>query len=200
MRNLRLQAETSHALAIGYDWVHDALTEADRAAIEAGVLRNGILPYLAAIGRPDGNPWARSDWNWNQVVNGGMLTAALAFADADRVADAAATTLGNATAALRLAFGSYGPDGAWPEGAGYWGYGTRYALTAATSLIAATGGDRGLIEHGVGFNVTGTFCIYHMGPAGDAHTVFNWADAEESPCEGSNLLQLGALFPSTAVK
>lgn len=39
------------------------------------MLRNGFRPYLAAIANPKtGNPWARPDWNWNQVVNGGMLT------------------------------------------------------------------------------------------------------------------------------
>ena len=129
--------------------------------------------------------------------------AALAFADVDAastpgLAEAAAATLGNATAAIRLAFASYRPDGAWDEGAGYWGYGTRYALTAATSLIAATGDDHGLAEHAAGFNETGSFCLYHMGPAGGRHAVFNWADAEESPCELVNLMQLGALFPATA--
>jgi hypothetical protein len=121
----------------------------------------------------NGNEWARGDWNWNQVVNGGMTVAALSFMDANStpgLPEAASKVLVHSTAALKLAFASYAPQGAWPEGAGYWGYGTRYALTASTSLISATsangGGSDGGLSMAAGFDDTGKFCIYHMGPAG----------------------------------
>lgn len=191
-------AEMSHGMAIGYDWMHDAIGEADRRTIEGAVLRLGIGEYLQAIAPPHGNEWARGDWNWNQVVNGGMVAASLAFGDADQTAGlvpAAAAALAAASAALRLAFASYAPVGAWPEGAGYWGYGTRYALTASTSLTSATGGDGGLSGY-TGFAETGNFCVYHLGPA--TQTVFNWADAGEEACEAVNLMQLAALFPDRA--
>jgi hypothetical protein len=104
------------------------------------------------------------DWNWVQVVNGGMTAAALAFADAGSTAglvEAAARTFENATAAIKLAFNSYAPVGAWPEGPGYWGYGTRYALTASTMLSSATGSDLGLSE-ATGFEETGKFGIKNL--------------------------------------
>eukprot|EP01051_Picozoa_sp_SAG22_P013044 SAG22_NODE_1418_length_4469_cov_1.911670_1_plen_1205_part_10 len=191
-------AEMSHGMAIGYDWMHDAIGEADRRTIESAVLRLGIGEYLQAIAPPHGNEWARGDWNWNQVVNGGMVAASLAFGDADQTAGlvpAAAAALVATSAALKLAFASYAPVGAWPEGAGYWGYGTRYALTASTSLSSATGGDGGLSGY-AGFAETGNFCVYHLGPA--TQTVFNWADSGEEACEAVNLMQLAALFPDRA--
>lgn len=73
--------------------------------------------------RRNNNTKARGDWNWNQVVNGGMTAASLSFADAGKTAGlvtAAADTFAAATKAIRLAFDSYAPQGAWPEGAGYW--------------------------------------------------------------------------------
>ena len=187
-------AEISHGMAVGYDWTYSSIVAGDRKTIEAAMLKNGFGAYLHAI-RPE-NVWARGDWNWNQVVNGGMTVAALSFGDAhDRlVAAAAAATLGNATTAIRLGFDSYAPQGAWPEGPGYWGYGTRYALTASASLQTATGNDLGL-RTAAGFKDTGKFCIYHMGPAGHNNSVFNWADSHEGPCEPANLLQLAAMFP-----
>lgn len=189
-------AEMSHAMAIGYDWVYEAIAVPDRRAIEAAVLKHGVHEYLNLTS--GGNEWARGDWNWNQVVNGGLTVAALSFADATEtagLAQAAADTLERTRSALKLAFASYAPQGAWPEGAGYWGYGTRYALTASTSLATALGSDGGL-SAAEGFKETGEFCIHHLGPA--TRTVFNWADADENACESVNLMQLAALFPSTA--
>ena len=174
-------AEMSHAMAIGYDWMYEAISEADRHTIEAGVLKHGIHEYLNHTDAPGGNVWARGDWNWNQVVNGGLTVASLAFGDADKTPGlpaAAAEALSRTGSALKLAFASYAPQGAWPEGAGYWGYGTRYALTASVSLATAAGSDNGL-SAAPGFEDTGAFCIYHLGPA--TRAVFNWADAGESP-------------------
>ena len=48
----------------------------------------------------------------------------------------------------------------------------------------------------LGFNMTGKFCIHHMGPSSRA--VFNWADSHEGNCDASNLMQLSALFPALA--
>lgn len=54
------------------------------------------------------------------------------------------------------------------------------------------------MRNAIGFNDTGKFCIYHMGPAANEHRVFNWADASESACEAVNLMQLAAFFPALA--
>lgn len=125
-------AEMSHAMSIGYDWLHAELSDADKRAVEAAVLKLGIGEYNSKTSNGAQNVWARGDWNWNQVVNGGMAVASLTFADATATAglpEAAATAFSTATSALRLAFASYAPGGAWPEGAGYWGYGTRYVAS-----------------------------------------------------------------------
>ena len=114
-------AEMSHGIAIGYDWAFDAIAAEDRRLIEGAVLRNGFGAFLKSIRARD--TWARGDWNWNQVVHGGMTTAALAFVDCTLtpgLADAAKMTLEASTSGLTAAFASYAPQGAWPEGAGYW--------------------------------------------------------------------------------
>jgi hypothetical protein len=193
-------AELSHGMAIGYDWLYHDLSVADRRLVERGILRHGFDAYQTGVNGSKGNPWSKGDWNWNQVVNGGMTVAALAFGDAvdtPRLVEIATTTLHNATSALTAAFASYASQGSWPEGAGYWGYGTRYALTASTSLTAATGDDGGL-SRAAGFHLTGKFCIYHMGPAN--RNAFNWADAGDSPCDSAveNLFVLAAMFPALA--
>lgn len=42
----------------GYDWFYAHTPEADKRAIEAGVLKNGFQAYLKAI--EDGNEWVRA--------------------------------------------------------------------------------------------------------------------------------------------
>lgn len=63
--------------------------------------------------------------NWNLVSNGGVVAATLAIADEPGVYE-----LANEVFQLSLGsmmdhgLTSWGPDGVWPEGPGYWGFGT----------------------------------------------------------------------------
>ena len=43
-----------------------------------------------------------------------------------------------AIATARAAFASYGPDGGWDEGPGYWDYATQYAVFLCASLDSAS--------------------------------------------------------------
>ena len=60
--------------------------------------------------------------NQNQVGNGGMLAAALALAELHP--EFARLAVRGAVRSLPLSQGEYYPDGAYPEGPGYWGFGT----------------------------------------------------------------------------
>ena len=60
--------------------------------------------------------------NQNQVGNGGMLASALALAE--RHPDFARLVVRGAVRSLPLSQGEYYPEGAYPEGPGYWGFGT----------------------------------------------------------------------------
>lgn len=46
-------AMTVYGMAIGYDWLHDALSEADRAVIRAAMLDKGIRPLMHAWVNPE---------------------------------------------------------------------------------------------------------------------------------------------------
>lgn len=183
-------AEMLHGMAIGYDWTYDALSSQDQKSIVAGAERLGFAVYLTNTSKS--NPWQRPNWNWNQVVNGAFVAAALAFGDSQD-APSAPRAFDVATMALPNAFGSYAPAGAWPEGPGYWGYGTRYALVASDSMFSATGVDLGWAES-EGFDETGFFCIYNSGPSSPSN-LYNWADCGASKCDSANLFYLAGRFP-----
>ncbi len=63
-------AEMTLALAIGYDWLHGALTAEERALIRTALEEKGLAPYLGSKSRPG---WERGGNNWNQVCHAGMV-------------------------------------------------------------------------------------------------------------------------------
>src|SRR5574337_466015 len=72
-------AEMSHAVAIGYDWLYDFLSAADRAIVRKALVTHGLRPSLELYRAQKG--WVAVSHNWNEVCNGGMVLAALAIAD-----------------------------------------------------------------------------------------------------------------------
>ena len=73
-------------------------------------------------GEGERNPWVNNMNNQNQVGNGGMLASALALAEIHP--DFARLVVRGAVRSLPLSQGEYYPEGAYPEGPGYWGFGT----------------------------------------------------------------------------
>ncbi len=61
----------------------------------------------------------------------------------------------------------YGPDGAWPEGVGYWAYATEYLAIAASALFSAQGAECGLLGQ-AGFPQTAAYLLAATGPTGAA--------------------------------
>ena len=169
-------AEMSHALGVGYDWLHDRLTAAERKALIAGLIRNGLEPGLAAYGlkKVPGVPkqwWVESAFNWNQVCNMGLSIGALAIADVEP--SYARQILPQAVKSLPVALESYDPDGAWAEGPGYWYYATRYTVWGLAAMQTALGRDFGLSDRR-GLREAGAFPLHGSGPTG---LYFNFADA-----------------------
>jgi len=162
-------AEMSHAVGLGYDWLHDWLDPASRNRIREGLLRHGLAEGRRAYARRTW--WTRSAFNWNQVCNGGLLAGALAVADEEP--GLAAGIVRQAVASLPAALASYEPDGAWMEGPGYWRYATSYTATALAALETALGHDFDLGER-PGLAATGWFPIFGTGPSG---MVLNFADS-----------------------
>jgi hypothetical protein len=102
-------------LALAYDWMYDALSEAERAQIRAALIE-ALRPVLTSAGR-GGEGWAT--WrrsNWGGVIYGQAAVAALVLLDEEpRAAEWARI--------LRHQMWDYtwtlGEDGGWGESGGY---------------------------------------------------------------------------------
>ena len=174
-------AEMSHAVGIGYDWLFGYMDEQTRQQIKAGLIRNGLKPGIAAYANAW---WVKSEFNWNQVCNSGLLAGALAIAETDP--EYAKFIVPRAVESLPTALRSYGPDGAWMEGPAYWHYATRYTAYGLAALNSALGTDFGLSEI-EGLSNAGLFPIYTTGPTG---LLLNFADSREK----SSIRPMSCLF------
>lgn len=146
------------ALAIGYDWLFDQWTPAQRKQLREAIIKLGLEPAEAAYAQKSG--WHRVDYNWNQICNGGIAMGALAIAEDEP--RTAATIVAQAIASLPIAMKAYAPDGAGREGASYWAFGCQYNILMLASLESALGTDFGLgwID---GFRQSGDYQIYMSG-------------------------------------
>ena len=159
-------AEMTMALAIGYDWLFDELPEASKQIIKEAIVKKGLEPSY----NEDYNWFLQAEHNWNQVCNAGMTFGALAIREdhpglADSVIDRAFET-------IPLAMHDYRPDGAYPEGYGYWGYGTSFNVVFLSAVEKALGSDRGLSDS-PGFLKTAGFLQHMLAPS---NICYNWGD------------------------
>ena len=163
--------EMTHAVAIGYDWLYNRMDMSTRDYIKSRLillgLNEGTKAYAANAW------WFKSEFNWNQVCNSGLAIGALAVAESDP--GIALPLVNNALTGLPYALKSYGPDGVWSEGPGYWDYATDYTVYGIAALQSALGDNFGLTKY-PGMNLTGYFPIYSTGPTG---YLLNYADAGE---------------------
>lgn len=161
-------AEMTHAVAIGYDWLYNSMDQQTRETIKAGLLKLGLAEgkkaYLSNAW------WKTSTFNWNQVCNSGLLIGALAVAESNPVD--ASYILTNALQGLPYALKSYGPDGVWEEGPGYWDYATNYTAYGLSALQTALDSTFNLTKYD-GMPETGFFPVYASGPTG---YMLNYAD------------------------
>jgi len=164
-------AEMTHAVAIGYDWLYNKMDQATRNEIRTGLIKLGLNEGKKAYA--SNAWWIKVDHNWNQVCNSGLTIGALAIAETDP--DIALNIVSKAIEYLPYALKSYGPDGVWGEGPGYWGYATDYTVYGISALQTALGSEFGLTKL-PGMNLTGYFPIYSAGPTG---YMLNYADAGE---------------------
>jgi Heparinase II/III-like protein len=173
--------EMAMGVALGYDWIYDALSPADRATIQQALITN-VLSFAPQIyGTMATNPaqlswqfqWAIGEYNWNQVCNGGMLAAALAVADV--LPALARMVVQGVRASLPIALQGYAPDGAWFEGPVYASYATGYTALTLSILQSALGTDFGLSTVEPAFSAAGLFHLQEQDPS---ELLFNFGDAE----------------------
>ena len=159
-------AEMTLAMAIGYDWLHEQLDEPTRANVRATILTKGVRVPLDTRH----NRWTTMTNNWGQVCHAGMVAGALAVLEDDR--EAATLTIHRALANVPRAMAAFAPKGSYPEGPGYWSYGTTFNVLLIELLEHALGQNFSL-DRAPGFDQTGAFPALATGPSG---ATFNFAD------------------------
>ena len=159
-------AEMTMAVAIGYDWLYDKLSEESRNILKTAIVEKGLKPSLL----PANNGWATRTNNWNQVCNAGMAFGALAVYEDEK--ELATQIIERAVTSIRLPMGDYEPDGAYPEGFGYWGYGTSFHVMFISAMEKAFGDKYDLGITG-GFLKTARYLENMTGPTG---VPFNYSD------------------------
>lgn len=169
--------EMTMALGIGYDWLYPKLSESSRKTIREAIINKGFVPsYDTAY-----NWFLDAEHNWNQVCNGGLTFGAIAIAD--EAPEWSQKILDRAIDRVRLPMRNYAPDGGYPEGVSYWGYGTLFNVLMISGLESAFGTDYGLGQM-PGFMQTGTFAMQMISPLG---LQFNFMDNGEAPEESPAL-------------
>lgn len=159
-------AEMTFALALGYDWLFDQLDEASRQEIRTAIVEKGVrVPFDTKF-----NGWVRSTNNWGQVCHGGLTAGALAVMEDEP--ELAARTVYSALVNVIPSMKAFAPHGSYPEGPGYWSYGTTYNVLLISALESALGSDFGL-SHAPGFDETGAYPALACGPS---DLFFNYAD------------------------
>lgn len=165
-------AEMTAALAIGYDWLYADLSPTSRATIRQAIVEKGLRQGIGPEAKF--TSWRRTENNWNQVCFGGLTLGALAVAE-DEPALARAV-LEAARRDIVHGLKPYAPDGVYPEGPGYWNYGTTYQVLMLGALESALG-TTWQLENSPGFGASAAAQLQQTGPTGLA---YNFADGGEN--------------------
>ncbi len=124
-----ISAEVSFDLACAYDWMYDALSEAERAHLREVLLRLGLEPiFKASQAEAWWASWYRG--NWGAVIHGQAGVAAMALLAAD---PRAAGWVRICRDKIRHYTQAIDRDGGWGEGVSY----ACYAWSRATRFMAA---------------------------------------------------------------
>jgi hypothetical protein len=182
-------AEMALAVALGYDWIFDRLSAADRATIRQALVAKGLDEGLYHYKR--GTWWTQSVGNWGQVCNGGLGVAALALADEEKTK--AELVLGYVEKNMPQVMKLYAPDGGGAEGLTYWNYGTRYNAILLSATKTALDTDYGLSQQ-PGFRRTAEYRIHMISPINNANASFNYGDQNESVFGAPVMLWLANQF------
>lgn len=165
-------AETTTAVAIGYDWLYEDLSEAHRRLIVQAIEDKALkvaLPVYREVGN-DG-AWAKRETNWNVVCNTGMIMGAFAIAESNPVL--AEEIIGHAVKYPVNCLKHYAPDGVCYEGPGYWEYTNIYLAIMLNALEDNVGHSFGIAEL-EGISETANYYINTLSPS---KKVFNFANS-----------------------
>jgi len=160
-------AEMTTGLAISYDWLYHDLQADERATIRRAIVDKGIAQAR------NGHTTFKYSNNWGQVCIGGMVLGALAVEEDEP--ELVRDLLVAAKANVHSSLNAYNPDGVYPEGPGYWAYGTSYSVLLVAALRGTLGTDWGVLDS-PGLKRSAAFFAHAVSPSGRQ---FNFSDGGE---------------------
>ena len=125
-------AEMTLGVSIGYDWTYNYLPQTSRNIISQAIINYGIKPSMDS----KYNYWLQGNSNWNQVCNAGIMFGAIAVKDIEP--ELSKIIIDRSLKSIAIPMKEYEPDGTFPEGFMYWGYGTTFnvmLISAAEKLL-----------------------------------------------------------------
>lgn len=166
-------AEMAAAVAIGYDWLHPSLSPQQRAMCETALIDKALLPAKSVYDKKSW--WSKPSNNWSQVCGAGISLGAAAIAGHDQGRhDALLEELfSNGLELVENCGNFYQPDGMYPEGPGYWHYGTNFHIM----MLAACAPLGRTIEDDPILRKAGESIMLLGGPSGLS---YNFADGNPS--------------------
>jgi Heparinase II/III-like protein. len=174
-------SEMAYAVSIGLDWTLGKLPKKTQQLAKKALIEKAVKPGL--IDEPV--HWVSNINNWNQVCHGGLSIAAIAIAEDNPAL--AAKIIARAVKNIPRALHSYAPDGAYPEGAHYWHYGTSYSLLTFSAFESAFGTDFGLSKS-PGFIESARFIKMLAGTSGQYFNYFDSDNISDNMLENQELL------------
>ncbi|TKG89623.1 hypothetical protein EYV94_25350 [Puteibacter caeruleilacunae] len=164
-------AEMTTAVAIGYDWCYDQLSDETHNMVEQAIRNNAFSHAWKEYEKGGPNSWAKRNTNWNVVCNTGLVNGALAIAD--KYPEEAQRIIQNAILYTPANIEHFEPSGVYYEGPAYWGYTTTYLSQLLYNLQYNFDTTYGLAEM-PGVSKT---ALYYTRSSSPTKGVFNFADA-----------------------
>jgi hypothetical protein len=161
--------EMTMALAFALDWTAGDLPQSTIDKATKAIIEKGIMPSYETDKRSN-IWWIDGNNNWNQVCNGGMIAGSIAIAEVNPTL--AAKTIKRSLSGIPHSLDEYKPDGVYPEGSTYWGYGTAFSVVTNAMLESSFGTDFGLGDY-PGFKDSAVFRLLMNAPS---DWYYNYAD------------------------
>lgn len=158
-------------LAIAYDWFYNGFNDEQRELAKR-VCFDKCFKTLASIhygqissASSGSKGWgsAKGGSNYNGMINGGIISCAIATMECDP--EFCADALSNSIRSIEYILQNLMPGGGWSEGVSYWQYGLQFIMSSIVSLQNVFGQDYALSKT-MGMESTLNFAVNAMGAQG----------------------------------
>ena len=166
-------AQMAYGVAVGYDWLYNYMTEAQRNTVRDALYNYAVLPTMTT----NINFWYKtSHGNLNTWCNGALVMAALAIMD--DYPEESAALVAEAVTNVQISIATWLPMGSYFEAVSYYGPGICYLLQMIEAMNDTLGTDFGLSQVDGMKDVANYLTIMNTG-----NNCFNYGD-----CSGAVIM------------